>query len=958
MRAALVLAAVLGLGAAPRALFAPEQGRLLLERNRLSKSSWEAWEAGKHREAFADMEKALAMDTSVVGPWHRATAALASTLAHMHQARGEWADEARHRRAVLEACRRLDGEGHWRTTDARIDLAEALAQAGRTPAERDAVRQARAMDVQAVELLRRGKAAQAASLARRALALRDGVRGDRHPDYASALSNLAGMYKEMGDFRAALPLLEKAAALRKAVLGERHPEYAIALSNLSSLLQNLGDRKAALPLAWEAVALRKKAVGERHPDYAGCLNTLAILLAREGDQGRALRLFQQAAAINKAEAGEGSPDYARSLDNIAWLHHQRGDLEAAIPLCEMALGIYKEALGGKHPRYATCLLNLSTLLSARGDRKGALPLARESVAIMKEALGERHPDYAVALNNLSVLLDEMGDHKAALPLCEQALAIAERRLRDNAAVLSDRQQLAAAEAVRVYRHNRLLLADGEGHPPAAAHALAWKGALLLRQTQRRLFIRLSADPATRAAADRLQAVTLRLAALRESPEATRVRLEALEKEQDEAQARLSGLSADFRASREKGRRPAEELAASLPEGVALVDYHFYHRKLVAFVHRRDKPALRVDLGDAAPVVAAVRRWRQLLVGGEEGLAAGAALKRLVFSPLERHVEGAKVVLVSPDGALGTVPFAALPGRKKGGYLIEDVALAVVPVPGSVPEMLKPVGKGDRHAPSLLVVGDLRYEPAAGDAAPPAGEDSRAAARTGRERFGPLPATRAETLAVRASFERLFKGGKTTALIEGEATKKAVREALPRVRYAHLATHGFFTPEGAEGAWHPLLMSGLALSDAGRAPKGGEEDGILTALEVSEMDLTKLELAVLSACETGLGKETAGEGMFGLQRAFQAAGCRSVVASLWKVDDKATQALMTDFYVAAWDTRKVISRAEALRAAQMAMLREGRRRGIGKDAEKAEDDKGKRRLPPYYWAAFVLSGDWR
>jgi CHAT domain-containing protein len=228
--------------------------------------------------------------------------------------------------------------------------------------------------------------------------------------------------------------------------------------------------------------------------------------------------------------------------------------------------------------------------------------------------------------------------------------------------------------------------------------------------------------------------------------------------------------------------------------------------------------------------------------------------------------------------------------------------------------------------------------------------------------------------VDAAFKKLFKAGKSTILTESAATKAAVRKALANVRYAHIATHGYFAPDSVKSAltderqarlgerreptgWHPLLLSGLALSHANRLPRKEEEDGILTALEVSEMDLTRLELAVLSACETGLGRVTSGEGILGMQRAFQVAGARTVIASLWKVDDDATQRLMADFYRAAWDTTKVVSRAEALRKAQLNMLREGHKRGVGLKGEKIEKGKDGR-LPPYFWAAFVLSGDWR
>src|SRR5262249_42445437 len=150
-------------------------------------------------------------------------------------------------------------------------------------------------------------------------------------------------------------------------------------------------------------------------------------------------------------------------------------------------------------------------------------------------------------------------------------------------------------------------------------------------------------------------------------------------------------------------------------------------------------------------------------------------------------------------------------------------------------------------------------------------------------WGRLPGTRAEAADVKDSFIRLFKGGSVTDLREEEARKSVVREALQKHRYAHLATHGFFAPpelksalsgadrrddlfgrEGVQG-WHPLLLSGIALAGANREPKPEEEDGILTALEVSEMELPGLELAVLSACETGLGKTAGGEGVLGLQR---------------------------------------------------------------------------------------------
>jgi CHAT domain-containing protein len=241
----------------------------------------------------------------------------------------------------------------------------------------------------------------------------------------------------------------------------------------------------------------------------------------------------------------------------------------------------------------------------------------------------------------------------------------------------------------------------------------------------------------------------------------------------------------------------------------------------------------------------------------------------------------------------------------------------------------------------------------------------------------LPATRAEVLAVRDSFERRFRQGRVTLLREDEATEAAVRRELPRHRYVHLATHGFFAPESLKSAfapdpkrredlaplglleregvsgWHPGLLSGLVLAGANQPPQPDKDDGILTAAEITELDLDGCDLAVLSACETGLGKVAGGEGLLGLQRAFQVAGARSGVACLWKVNDEVTRRLMSRFYENLW--QKQLSRVEALREAQLWVLHGG----LDRSGERVRQPSGAPlRLPPYSWAAFVLSGDWR
>ncbi len=216
-----------------------------------------------------------------------------------------------------------------------------------------------------------------------------------------------------------------------------------------------------------------------------------------------------------------------------------------------------------------------------------------------------------------------------------------------------------------------------------------------------------------------------------------------------------------------------------------------------------------------------------------------------------------------------------------------------------------------------------------------------------------------------------------SLRKEQATEDAIRNQAPKHRYLHFATHGFFAPPELKSAlaaasktgkpdeiglfmqkdvsgFHPGLLSGIVLAGANRPIDPEKDDGILTALEVAPLDLSGVELAVLSACETGLGETAGGEGLLGLQRAFQVAGAKSVIASLWKVEDNATRLIMTDFYDNLW--KKKMSKVEALRQAQLTMLKEGKNRGGIEKLDQPADKDG--RLPPFYWAAFVLSGDWR
>jgi CHAT domain-containing protein len=838
----------------------------------------------------------------------------------------------------------------------------------------------------------RGDYRPALSVLDRALAVTRAAVGPRHPEYALRLNNLGLLHEVLGDYRAAMPLLRQALEVTRQAVGPNHNDYAARLSNLALLHKDMGDYKAALPLIQQALAVTRQAVGQKHPDYAARLNNLALLYQDLGDYKAALPLLQKALEVTAATTGHKHVEYARKLNNLAQLHQDMGDYRAALPLFEKALAVSAQTVGEKHPLHATCLNNLGLLHHDRGDLEAALPLIRKALDATQEAVGQKHPEYAVRLNSLARLYQGLNKPDESRRCSEQALAITRAGLLLSASVQSERQQLAAATKDRHQLNFRLSLPDPEKEGPAASyrHVLAWKGAVFLHQQQRRQFARLlSSNPDSKVGklVLQLQQTTRLLAALTLAPvdehaaSQRRQQAKKLTREKEDLERQLADLSDAFRRQHRQADLTFADLQKSLPADAALVDFlvytHHDHRqrqrrqrfqkRVAAWVIRPGHPLVRIDLGPAQPIEEAVAAWRQrLLRPGQPSDVYGQAVRRLLWQPLAKHLQGATTVLLSPDGALARLPFAALPGRNASSYLIEEIAVAVIPVPQLLPQLLASPDK--QRAASLLVVGAVDYGGVPDDCP---------------TSWAALPATAREATAIKDTFTRRFGTRKVTELRAHRATKPAVRAAMAHSRFVHLATHGFFAPadlqsalagtarsgemferEGVTG-WHPLLLSGVVLAGANRQPRSGQEDGILTALEVSEMDLPGCELVVLSACETGLGREAGGEGLLGLQRAFQVAGARSVLASLWQVPDEATQVLMTRFYDNLWRHR--MSRLHALREAQRWLLDEGSRhpevvRGLKQRGAAREDAdvKGKQtgRLPPLAWAAFVLSGDWR
>lgn len=842
-----------------------------------------------------------------------------------------------------------------------------------------------------------------------ALAVRKRSVGDKHSDYARSLRDLAAVHLIRGDFVQAEHLLRQAQTILQETLGERHRDYFWTLNGLANVYQSQGDYAQAEAMCRELVTLFEEHSGKESEPYANALHNLAVVCKKHGNLDEAERLHREALAIRERILGEIDPDIAYSYGNLGLLLLERGEFAEAEKCQRRALEIRKQLYGASHSEYASSLEDLAAVEAHQGKFKEAEQLYRQARDLYLHSVGEGANGFAICTSGLGLLYMRQQDFAQAEPLLRQTLELSRQRLDLATAVQSERQQLALNLKLRCYLDDYLSL--DQQHPLPAADVyrwvLMWKGSVLAQQQHLR---QLRAVPQLAPQAEKLQTVSAELARLffagadSDDPDARRKRIAELTQQKEALESELAQASSEFRRQQAEQRLTPTELQAALPSDVVLVDFLEYVRRapdpeqpgrwvkercLSAFVVRHAGEISRIDLGKSAPIDEAVAAWRSTLQRSrpvENDNDPARVLRRLVWEPLETHLDQAATVLISPDGALNDLPFAALPGKDDSKYLLEEQGVAVVPVPQCLPELLNrpQSADGDQDRPSMLAIGNVDYD-AEHNAPKPkptllAGDASSSRRRRAGafQQWKPLPSTRVEALSVTDSFHKAEPEGRLKLLTSADASETAVRIEAPRHRYLHLATHGFFASETVQSAlglvndqaaagtdffgrdgvagFHPGLLSGVVLAGGNRpASETSPDDGVLTALEVSDLDLRGVELTVLSACQTGRGRTAGGEGVLGLQRAFQVAGAKTVVTSLWDVSDDATSALMIDLYENYWS--KEMGMLESLRTAQLEMLREGPRRGLVEVAEDAPVDRD-RRAPPYYWAAFVLSGDWR
>jgi CHAT domain-containing protein len=679
-----------------------------------------------------------------------------------------------------------------------------------------------------------------------------------------------------------------------------------------------------------------------------------------GKHSDAEPLLVQALAIRRRNLGEESGEVALTLNNLASVYTAQARYAEAEPLLVKALDIWRLSLGEHHPSVSRILTNLAALHVATGREKQALLLMEKAEAINDQIVGQVF-SIASESQRMAFLSVIQSSYFGLLSLVSQHLATSPEAARV-AFDLVLRRKAIAAEALAAQRD-----AVMGGRYPS-----------LKTQLQELTDLRM-----------RIARITLAEPELAELP-ARRELLARWNAQRDVLETELVRQIPEMNLSRNL-EADRHAIALALPEGAALIEFvrfdvfdfnavlakgesRWRPARYVAFVlsARAPNEVALIDLGQSEPIDQMIAGFRAWITGeGEDrggrdldALSAtlantaasndGSVLRKAIFQPLLAAIRGTKRLLIAPDGDLTRMPFEVLPTDNR--RLIDDYVISYLSVGRDVTRF----GEGCTGQPAAALVvadpdfdlcgdsssGELQVQVSVSDTLSPFPRSRLSPSLDlSRLHFERLPGTHIEG-------EQIAKMLGVEPWLEGMALEAHIK--LYRSPYIlHLATHGFFLEDQSrKGSGvvyasvhrpgppleNPLLRSGLALAGANTwaihgHPPLDAEDGLMTAEDVSGLDLFETQLVVLSACETGLGEIQTGEGVFGMRRAFVLAGAKTLVMSLWKVPDLQTQELMEKFY------RRILQgqpRAEALRRAQL--------------------DIRAQYSHPGYWGAFICQGD--
>ena len=772
--------------------------------------------------------------------------------------------------------------------------------------------------------------------------------GENSGGYAASLNNLAVLNNDRGRYNEAEVQFNQAIEINENSLGNESLGQAIMVNNQAMLYQKVGRYAEAEQLLKKSLSIASESIGESSGRYQKLMVNLALLLQDMGKQEEAEEIYLNAINLKEKRFGKSHPDYAYMLMSLASLYVEMDKLDEVEKLLNESKEIFEKKLGKESLEYASALGNLGKYYQYIGDHEKALANLKEARSIRMDLLGDTHPLYAETLEDLAVSYWKTGDIGMASELFTESLNEAINFIQTYFPPMSEQEKTLYWDKLypSFQKFYAFAGANFTEKPDLLKYAFNYRlstKALLLSSTSKiRSRILNGTDEALKkdylSWIDHKEMLSRYYTFSKDDLREEKINLDSLEGVTNNLERSLSQRSNLFSSGYKLNEVSFENVQSSLGAGEGIVEMIQYFDFDRSYTDEAKYLALVVSAQTtSAPRGILLENGTQLETRYLK-YYQNAIRQRIedefsfvqFWESIDEALQGLSKVYLSLDGVYNQISIGTL-RKPDGSYVVEDLNVVIIGNAKEVIDIKQQEKQLTKISPEshVYIVGFPDY-----------GND---------QKLAPLPGTKTEVDKINAILKK--KMVKPVVLLQESATEEKVK-GIGNPDILHIATHGFFLEDvnnlSTEKVFgiqtekakdNPLLRSGLFLTGAGNlmdvqsaSELTSDDNGILTAYEAMNLPLDNTDIVILSACETGLGDIKSGEGVYGLQRAFLVAGSKAMIMSLWKVNDDATQQLMTIFYEN-WLASG--NKTQAFKQAQLAIK------------EKYRD--------PYFWGAFVLIG---
>ena len=815
-------------------------------------------------------------------------------------------------------------------------------------------------------LVKQGKFGDAEPIMIEAINIKLKAGSPKDSSLALSYQNLGVVFQMTGKFSESENAYLKASKIRKEVFGTASLPHATSEQSLGTLYMMLGNYDNAVVNLENAVNVFRSILGDENLTTANAAFILAKCYLETGKKDKAKPLINLSMSVQKNDKIAKNPEYIQTLISLGQARWANGDYDEALKVYENAKSVIERYYGNGHPDFINCVYSIGTIEFQQGKFDLAYKDLFLSIKMTEQIFHKSYPEYATRLHTFAGLLQNMGKFKEADAYYKKAFNAYTEQIKKYFPFLSESEKAKYYFNLkkRFDMYNCYVISNYKEHPELISEMLnnriATKAILLNNNLKIKNKIQSSDDEKTNAIYKKWKDTREELTSLyhlsNKELAASGKNIDSLESECNSLEKQMSSVSEDFRNEIIARNTSWKDVADALDENetaVEIIRFNFndkamsdsvYYVALIINKNTKDNPEIVVMKNGnqmESKYIKAYHNAIRFKIPDNESY-------KIFWKAINDKIDGQNIVYVSPDGIYNKLNISTLENLS-GEFVIEKKNIILVTNLNDI--YLNKKKKSEKLSKSAFLLGNptFRLQKAAQNNLPDTIQVQRQISESIRKsdiKIQELPGTKLEIENINSE---LINAGWASKLYTEELASEDNLNSIRTAGLIHIATHGFFLNDVADNEdnkilginsekakENPFLRSGLLLAGAESAVLNETSDrtkGILTSYEVSGYDFDKINLLVLSACETGLGEVKNGEGVYGLQRAFQIAGAKTIIMSLWKVDDEATQTLMADFYKQ-WLSGKKMH--EAFKDAQLNLKQQNPH--------------------PYFWGGFIIIGE--